>query len=153
MPGAAHTTLTPNHTAELPTRKINGTELSLGTGELITFNESNNLKELSVYSVLSAAWPLHHSACSAGSNSGHKEHPARRNCPQESFLVLTGKKRCMSSPGPAQQPSCFAEKTAGHSHGGPREKEEQHILDMARERSQAATANLYSAFCLSFLQS
>lgn len=67
--GAGHTTLTPNHTAVFSIQKMNAIQFSVGTSELITFNESSNLKELSVYSVLSAAWLGHHSACSAGSNS------------------------------------------------------------------------------------
>lgn len=120
--GAGHTTLTPNHTAVLPIQKMNGTQFSLGTGELITFNEGNNSEELAVYSVLSAAWLVHHSAAVLEAiQPGHEEHPAGRHCPPDSLPVLTGIKRCISSPEPAaeaqpaQQPSCFAGKTAGCS--------------------------------------
>lgn len=40
-------------------------------------------------------------AALAAAQSGHQEHPARRSCPQDSSLALTGMKRCPSSPGPA----------------------------------------------------
>lgn len=120
--GTGHTTLTPNHTAVPPIQKMNGIQFSLGTSELITFNESNNSKELSVYTVLSAAWLVHHPAVVLEAiQSGREEHPAGRHCPPDILLVLTGIKRCISSPEPAakaqpaQQPFCFAGKTAGHS--------------------------------------
>lgn len=52
-----------------PSKKVNIIQLSVGTNKLIAFNESNNLKELSIYLPLSAAWLVHRSASSTGSNS------------------------------------------------------------------------------------
>lgn len=61
---AAHAVLTQNHIAMFSIQTVNIIKLSVGTNKLIAFNESNNLKELSIYSL-----PVHRSASSTGSNS------------------------------------------------------------------------------------